>query len=164
MLDGARTRTARALALLSLLLVPAPGTATPARSEPIEKTTDGAPTVVLDRLDFPSDFAGHARYRQHLLSALKREARRATWGAGRENRVEYRFQVSELAFSLSGDVLHIRCSAIGVLPGGQRAKSELTFGGSLAERDELIKKVLDIVARGVVTRLAELERMRRGLR
>jgi hypothetical protein len=163
-LDAARIRTARALALLSLSLVSEPGSATPARSEPIEKTTDGAPTVVLDRLDFPSDFSGHARYRQHLLTVLKREARRATWGAGRDNRVEYRFQVSELAFSLSGDVLHIRCSANGVLPGGQRAKSELTFGGSLAERDELIKKVLDIVARGVVTRLAELERMRRGLR
>jgi hypothetical protein len=152
------------LAFLLLALGAGPARATPARSEPIEKTSAGAPTVVLDRLDFPSDFTGHARYRQHLVGVLKREARRATWGAGRDNRVEYRFSVSELAFSLSGDVLHIRCSAIGVLPGGQRAKSELTFGGSLADRDQLIKQVLDIVARGVVTRLAELERMRRGLR
>jgi hypothetical protein len=159
-----RTRNASVLAFLFLLGAAAPSRATPARSEPIEKTTDGAPTVVLDRLEFPTDFSGHARYRQHLLGVLKREVRRATWGGGRENRVEYRFSVSELAFSLSGDVLHIRCSAIGVLPGGQRAKSELTFGGSLADRDQLIKKVLDIVARGVVTRLAELERMRRGLR
>jgi len=152
----------RLLPLALLLAVPA--AATPARSAPIEKTTEGAPTVVLDRLDFPSDFLGHDTYRKHLVTVLGREARRASWGGGRDNRVEYRFQVSELAFSLSGDVLHIHCTATGVLPGGQRAKSELSFGGSLAERDRLIRKVLDIVARGVVTRLAELERMRRGLR
>lgn len=160
---------ARARALLLALalvagVVAAPAAATPARSEPIEKDTSGAPTVVLNRLDFPNDFSGHAKYRQHLLGVLKREARRASWGAGRDNRIEYRFEVSELSFSLSGTVLHIRCSAVGRLPGGQRAKSELSFGGSVAERDQLIKKVLDIVARGVVTRLAELERQRRGLR
>jgi len=161
---SASTRRARLLAFALPLVLVTPAPATPARSEPIEKDADGAPTVVLDRLDFPSDFAGHDAYRKHLLSTLRREARRASWGAGRENRIEYRFEVSELAFSLSGDVLHIRCSAVGRLPGGQRAKSELGFGGALAERDRLIKKVLDIVARGVVTRLAELERKRRGLR
>jgi len=160
----APTQRARVLALVFPLLLAVPTQATPARSEPIEKDTGGAPTVVLDRLDFPNDFSGHATYRQHLLTVLKREARRVAWGAGRDNRIEYRFEVSELSFSLSGDVLHIRCSAVGRLPGGQRAKSELSFGRSLAERDRLIRKVLDIVARGVVTRLAELERQRRGLK
>lgn len=161
---AATLRRARALpCLVPLLLAPA-AAATPARSEPIAKDASGAPTVVLDRLDFPTDFSGHAGYRKHLLTILGREARRASWGAGRDNRIEYRFEVSELAFSLSGDVLHIRCSAVGRLPGGQQARSELSFGGALSDRDRLIKKVLDIVARGVVTRLAELERQRRGLR
>lgn len=164
MLPVARFRRSRALALAFPLLLAWPAGATPARSEPIAKDASGAPTVVLDRLDFPSDFSGHATYRKHLLSVLRREARRVSWGAGRDNRIEYRFEVSELAFSLTGDVLHIRCSAVGRLPGGQRAKSELSFGGAIAERDQLIKRVLDIVARGVVTRLAELERQRRGLR
>jgi len=154
------------LLLLPLLAgaVASPASATPARSEPIEKDASGAPTVVLNRLDFPTDFSGHAKHRQHLLKVLAREVRRADWGAGRDNRIEYRFEVSELAFSLSDKVLHIRCSAIGRLPGGQQAKSELSFGGSVAERDRLIERVLDIVARGVVTRLAQLERKRRGLR
>ena len=37
-----------------------------------------------------------------------------------------------------------------------------TFSGPASERGATVKRVLEIVARGVVTRLAELERKRRG--
>jgi hypothetical protein len=119
---------------------------------------------VLDRLDFPQDVSGAPGFQQHLKRVLRREAYRADWGAGRENRIEYRFVVTELSYTLHEKTLRIRCSAIGRLPGGQTAKSELTFGGGVGERTALTKRVLEIVARGVITRLAELERKRRGLR
>lgn len=152
------------LAFAALGLLGPPALGTPARSEPIEKPADGVPTVHLDRLDFPSDVPERARLEKHLRATLRREARRAVWGAGRENRIEYRFSVRELSFSLSDGVLRVHCSAIGRLPGGQSARGELSFGGAPSERTQLATKVLDVVARGVVTRLAELERQRRGLR
>lgn len=129
-----------------------------------EKPSDGHPTVVLDRLQFPQDIIGARDFESHLKRTLKREAYRTDWGAGRENRIEYRFFVTELKYTLSDGALRIHCSATGHLPGGQTAKSQLTFGGQPAERITLTKRVLDIVARGVLTRLAELERKRRGLK
>lgn len=156
------------LAALCLSLAPALCAAAAPASEatPLldEKPSDGHPTVVLDRLDFPKDITGAAGFEQHLKRILKREAYRADWGAGRENRIEYRFVVTELSYTLREKTLRIRCSAIGRLPGGETAKSELTFGGSVGERTSLTKQVLEIVGRGVITRLAELERKRRGLR
>lgn len=129
-----------------------------------ERPTEGHPQVHLDRLEFPADIVGAPAFKEHLVRSLKREAYRVDWGAGRENRIEYRFFVTELSYKLSDGALRIRCSAVGRLPGGQTAKSELTFGGSVNERAPLTKQVLEIVARGVITRLAELERRRRGLR
>jgi hypothetical protein len=129
-----------------------------------EKPTDGHPTVVLDSLKFPKDLIGSSSFESHLKRALGREAYRADWGAGRENRIEYRFEVTELKYTLSDGALRVHCAAIGRLPGGQTAKSQLSFGGKPGERVALTKRVLEIVGRGVITRLAELERRRRGLR
>lgn len=123
----------------------------------------GRPTVHLDRLEFPEHFENAAYYRRHLVQVLKREARKADWGAGRGNRIEYRFAVRKLALKVDDDVLHVACTAVGRLPGGKTAKSNLTFGGNPRKRRELVRRVLQIVARGVITRLAELERERRGL-
>lgn len=129
-----------------------------------EKPSDGTPMVVLDRLVFPRDVLGASDFEAHLKRALRREASRADWGAGRENRIEYRFSVTELKYTLIDGALRAHCAAVGRLPGGQTAKSELSFSGHPSERTALTKRVLEIVARGVITRLAELERRRRGLR
>ncbi len=125
-------------------------------------TPNGRPTVKVDRLELPADLPGAAHFKHYLAERLKREARRAKWGAGRNNVIQYRFKVTELAIATDGDVLRVRCTAVGKLPGGQAAKSRLSFGGDPAKRRQVIEHVLDIVARGVVTRLAELERIRRG--
>lgn len=122
------------------------------------------PEVHLDRLEFPKDLLGAAGFEKHLRKVLKREAYRADWGAGSANRIEYRLVVEELRYTVEGHTLRIHCRALGKLPGGQTAKSELTYGGDLAERIKLTHQVLEIVGRGVITRLAELERRRRGLR
>lgn len=127
------------------------------------KTPDGRPDVHLDRLDFPSDVPRSAALKGHLKRVLEKEVRRVEWGAGRDNRIEYRFSVTKLELSVNSGVLQVACSAVGSLPGGRTAKSQLTFGGAANERDRVIKQVLEIVARGVIARLAQLERRRRGL-
>ena len=63
-----------------------------------------------------------------------------------------------------GGVVVVKCTALGKLPKGKVARSHLKFSGAPAERHELTKRVLEIVARGVIGRLAELERIRRGER
>jgi hypothetical protein len=125
-------------------------------------TAHGHPTVKIDALEFPNDVVGAKHFRRHLKKRLEREARHAHWGAGRNNVIEFRFKVTELEITRDDDAIHVRCTAIGKLPGGQAAKSRLAFGGSINKRNQLVERVLDIVARGVVTRLAELERIRRG--
>ena len=59
-------------------------------------------------------------------------------------------------------VLRVRCTAFGRLPSGKTAKSHLDYGGDPKAHGEVVKRVLEMVARGVITRLAELERVRRG--
>jgi hypothetical protein len=125
-------------------------------------STKGRPTIVLDYLEFPSDVAGGTRYRKQLETILYRETRRVRWGAGTGDKITYRFYVTKLDFRVEGDVLQVTCHAKGQLPKGKTAKSTLTFGGPLDERNAVVKRVLEIVARGVVTRLAEMERIRRG--
>jgi hypothetical protein len=122
----------------------------------------GHPTVTLDRLTFPEDFPKRQGWIQYLRLALRREARRADWGAGSKSRIEYRFTVSELRVQRQGRVLRVRCTAYGKLPKGKQAKSHLDYGGDAEQYEEVVGRVLTIVARGVVTRLAELERVRRG--
>lgn len=129
----------------------------------IGKTPEGRPDIRLDRLDFPQDLRESAALRKHLIRVLTREVRRVEWGAGRENRIEYRYSVTQLSLEQKGDVLHVTCTAVGKLPGGKTARSHLSFGGAPRDRYKLLKKVLEIVARGVISRLAELERARRGL-
>ncbi|HMJ10497.1 MAG TPA: hypothetical protein VK524_03770 [Polyangiaceae bacterium] len=126
------------------------------------KNARGRPKVVLDRLVFPADVANSATFEKHLRLMLAREARRADWGAARGTRIEYRFTVSELGIREHADVLRVRCTAFGKLPSGKTAKSHLDFGGDPRARSEVVKRVLEMVARGVITRLAELERVRRG--
>lgn len=124
--------------------------------------TEGRPKVVLDRLDFPAEL-GAKKYRRHLERVLSREVRKVDWGASKDSTIEYRFEVTGLALSTPApDVLTVTCTAVGRLPSGRSASSRLSFSGAPRERDELVQEVLAIVARGVVARLAELERVRRG--
>ncbi|MEZ4225133.1 MAG: hypothetical protein R3B13_29545 [Polyangiaceae bacterium] len=44
----------------------------------------GRPKVVLDRLDFPADVVAASSHKKRLRKVLAKEARRATWGAGRK--------------------------------------------------------------------------------
>jgi hypothetical protein len=122
----------------------------------------GRPRVLLDRLDFPDDTPNAMLYKKELRHVLARVARRMDWGAGRGSTISYRFTVKELAVTVEDGVLRVRFTAVGALPHGRTAKSSLCFGGDPRRRSATVARVLEIVARGVLTRLAELERVRRG--
>jgi len=119
------------------------------------------PRVKLDRLSLPPDLIGAKAYEAHLRSTLRREVRHADWGAGSASKISYRFAVEQLDLREENGVLHVTCTARGRLPKGKSAKSQIVFGGDPRQRTKVVQHVLDIVARGVVTRLAELERARR---
>jgi hypothetical protein len=152
---------ALALAGSLVALSPAPAAAAwPAGSQLLR--LKGRPTVVLDQLEFPSDLPQAPQYKAHLKKTLARVVRHADWGAGKKSRIEYRFAVTELTLTEQEGVLRVHCAAVGKLPRGKTAKSKLTFSGEPSKRNDLVKRVLEIVARGVITRLSELERVRRG--
>lgn len=121
----------------------------------------GRPSVRLDQLVFPADVEGRAALERHFRRTLSQAARKADWGAGSGAKIEYRVTVEALETRLDDGVLRVRCTALGRLPKGKSARSHIEFGGSPAERQALMRRVLEIVARGVVTRLAALERERR---
>jgi hypothetical protein len=50
---------------------------------------------------------------------------------------------------------------VGKLPKGKVARSDIQYGGDPRSPRKVVRQVLEIVARGVITRLAELERNRR---
>ena len=105
---------------------------------------------------------GGKKYERYLRQVLSQEAGRANWGASSDSTIEYRFFVEKLTIQRQDDAIVVRCAARGRLPRGRSAKSQLSFGGNPREQSALVKRVLSIVARGVITRLAEMERVRRG--
>jgi hypothetical protein len=123
----------------------------------------GRPKIVVDRVDLSEEVQNPWLVRKQLIPILRREGKHADWGAGRGNRVAFRFELTELRLDEQGDVLRVHCTAVGRLPRGRRARGSLTFSGNAAQRNELVERTLEIVARGVIARLAELERKRRGL-
>ncbi|MGC4092444.1 MAG: hypothetical protein QM756_32120 [Polyangiaceae bacterium] len=123
----------------------------------------GRPHVKLDRVELPPGLAHRDEYLRHLRATLRREVRRADWGASSKNTISLRFAVEKLTLVPRASALQVQCSALGELPQRRTARSQLSYGGELAAEVRLVKQVLEIVARGVVSRLSALERARRGM-
>jgi hypothetical protein len=120
------------------------------------------PDVRLNRLEFPPGFPNGSALERHFRRELKRATHRADWGAGRGAKIEYRVKIEELSVREGTNVIHVRCTALGSLPKGRTTRSFIDFGGNPNERQRVLEHVLAIVARGVVTRLASIERGRRA--
>lgn len=149
-------------ALSSLVLAPARALAKePALIGP-EDGPEGRPHIVLDRLVVPNTVPEYKRVSRVLEKVLKREAYRVQWGAGRENRIVYRFFLEQLDVTIEKGVYKVRCTAFGRLPKGKTARSKLELGGDPRNPRKIIDEVLAIVARGVLARLADQERERRA--
>jgi hypothetical protein len=150
------------LALFASVSAPA-AAAEPALIGP-EDGPEGRPHIVLDKLVVPLTVPEHGRVTKVLNKVLKHEQHRVYWGAGRDSRITYRFFLEQLDLSVERGVLKVRCTALGRLPKGKTARSKLEFGGDPLHARKVIDHVLEIVARGVLSRLAELERDRRSRR
>lgn len=121
----------------------------------------GRPRIVIDQLVVPPTIPERQRVSKVLDKVLRHEQHRVEWGAGRESRITYRFYLEQLDLSVERGVLKVRCTALGRLPKGKTARSKLEYGGDPAQTRQVIDHVLTIVARGVLARLADLERDRR---
>jgi hypothetical protein len=166
----------RRLASSSLIWLAACGAALPAAAEPEDAQAEGPPPIArgiaprevgrpnvrLDRLVFPAGVPHGAELERHLKFQLRRAARRADWGAKRGAKIEFRVKIEELTVREGDGVIHVRCSALGSLPKGRTTRTFIEFGGKPSERAKVMRQVLEIVARGIVTRLASIERDRRA--
>lgn len=132
-----------------------------AEAAPLVGRPRGRPRIKLDRVTLPRDTAYADEILRHLKFVLRRAARRADWGTGASSTISLRFTVETLKLSEHSGALHVRCSALGELPRRRTARSQLTYGGDPKLGTKLVKQVLEIVARGVISRLAEMERHRR---
>lgn len=158
----------RALVLLLVSCSLAAASPRAARAEPAligpSEGPAGRPRIVIDQLVVPATIPEHQRVSKLLEKLLKHEQHRVEWGAGRESRITYRFYLEQLELSVDRGVLKVRCTALGRLPKGKTARSKLEFGGDPKDPHKVIDHVLLIVARGVLSRLADLERDRRERR
>jgi hypothetical protein len=93
-----------------------------------------------------------------LAKILEKESRRVDWGKGRTEPVDASIDVRELDTVVDGDVARVTCAAVGRLRGAGAAKSKFSYGGRPQDRAKLEQHVLELVARGIVTRLAEMAR------
>ncbi len=168
---------ARVVALLALTLRASPALAEPdADDADVPEANDAPPPIArgiappkpsrpdvrLDRLELPPGLPKNSALERHLRFQLKRAAHRADWGAKRGAKIEYRVKIEELSVRDGTNVVHVRCTAVGILPKGRTTRTFIDFGGNPAQRQKVIEHVLEIVARGVVTRLAAIERGRRA--
>jgi hypothetical protein len=138
----------------------APGRSLGSRRAAPRREQAERPTIKLDHLTFPAIPRG-SYYKSHLRRSLQRETYLADWGAGADAVIEYRYRVDTLRIEREGGLVRVHCAATGELPRGKNATSRLTFSGEAAKERRLVEQVLSIVARGVVTRLAQIEHRRR---
>lgn len=136
--------------------------ASSAHAAPLVGRPKGRPRIKLDRVTLPAGTANAEETLRHLKFFLRHEARRADWGTGARSTISFRFMVETLTVDTSTNALRIHCSALGELPRRRTARSQLTYGGDPKLGKKLVFQVLDIVARGVISRLADMERARRS--
>jgi hypothetical protein len=101
---------------------------------------------------------GSDRTQKILRGFLTQAAKKADFGPAKSVKLSAR--VVEFTSVKKGDILQVSCTIVGRLVGGPSARSRISFGGSPAERDQLEKQVLSMVANGLVTRLAEIAKVR----
>lgn len=98
-----------------------------------------------------------ARLTKVLKEALKHATKRADFGKAVKT-VSLSARIVELKTEQHGDVLHVTCTMLGRVAGGQGARSRISYGGSPDRRAELQKDVVTMVANGLVARLAQIVR------
>jgi len=101
-----------------------------------------------------------ARVARKLKKLLVEASRRADWGKG--STVKLSASVTELSWQQQQDVLRLEVTVVGRIAGAASVRSRIRVGGRPAERAKLEQDALQIVATGLVTRLADIARTKRG--
>jgi hypothetical protein len=135
-------RTARQFALVALLGISS-----------LASEASAATTVEIAEVSVPAS-DGQKKAEKRLRSALRQAAKEVDFGKTKS--VTIRAKVTEWKVEEHGDVVRVTCTLVGRLEGGKSARSHVSFGGRPKERDKLEKQVVAMVARGVMTRLAQL--------
>ena len=91
-----------------------------------------------------------------MRKILEKEGRRADWGKKRKEPVEAEVVVKELVSVREGDIVRVTCTAVGRVKGLGAAKSKFSYSGLPQDKAKLEKHVLELVARGIVTRLSDM--------
>ncbi|MCS6900186.1 MAG: hypothetical protein RMJ98_10580 [Myxococcales bacterium] len=91
-----------------------------------------------------------------LKEILEKETRKARWGKGFTDEVEATIDVRELSTHIDGPVARVTCSALGKIKGLGVARSRFSYGGKTEQQAQLEKHILELVARSIIVRLAEL--------
>jgi hypothetical protein len=120
-----------------------------------EGTAIARTKVEWSRVDVPAGESS-ARLGKVLRAALEQAARKANFGDAKS--VTLSAKIVAFSAEQRGDVVRVSCTVMGRVKGGQGARSKISFGGSVAERTELEKQVLTMVANGLVARLAQIAR------
>jgi hypothetical protein len=149
-------------ALFSVLAAGLAALSSRAEAAPLVGRPKGRPRIKLDRITLPPGAPFPEETLRHLKFVLRREARRADWGTGASSTISLRFTIETLALEQQKNALHVRCSALGELPRRRTARSQLRYGGEITQAKKLVFQVVEIVARGVIGRLADMERARRS--
>ena len=115
--------------------------------------------VDITELTMPAEST--AKLEKTLRTLLHRAAKPLNFGGGK--RIEVTVRLTELSFEESNEVVRVTCTLVGRLKGGGTARSHISFGGSPKKRKELERQVLAMVSDGVMSRLAEMARVREAL-
>lgn len=142
-------------ALAGLALGAALSTAAPASAK-------GRAKVTWSTVEVQAPTPSAAALERALRPLLAKASKKADFGERKE--VELRAHLVEWSSVTTGDVHRVTCTIVGRLVGGPRAKSRISFGGAPKDKAKLEKEILQMVANGVVTRLAAIAREEDRLR
>lgn len=112
-----------------------------------------ATTVEIGEVSVPDGDAKKKETRR-LRAALREAAKEADFGDVKS--VTISAEIVEWKVEQTDDVLRVTCTLVGRLEGGKSARSHISYGGRPNERTKLEKSVVSMVARGLMTRLAQL--------
>jgi hypothetical protein len=96
------------------------------------------------------------RVEKQLRKLLTEASKRADWGKGPTLKLSA--SVRTMQWERQDDVLRLDVTVVGRIVGGPSARSRIRLGGRPSERSKIEKDALQVVATGIVIRLAELAR------
>jgi hypothetical protein len=113
----------------------------------------------ITKLELPENTS--ADLEKKLRKLLKQTASHLDFG--KSKKVEVAIRLKEFTIETSDDLVRVTATLVGRLKGGGTARSHISFGAKPSKRKSLEKQVLKMVADSVLTRLAEMARVRDAL-